>query len=259
MKNEEYKASDDIVDKLNALIHYGTPRHSGRYPWGSGENPYQRQKDFTSHVKALKQRGMSEVEIAKAMDMSTGQLRAKLSNAKIEMRAAQKAELQRLIDKGYSVNAASKRMDIPESTCRTLLSESSQQRFDKQNATAQMLKDQVEAKGYLDVGKGTEQWLGVSSTKLGNCLDLLKEQGYSVRNVQITQIGTGEKTTIKVLTKDDKTYKDIYDNMDKIRPVADVYLEDDKWRTVEPPRSVSSDRIEINYTQNGRGGWKRTV
>lgn len=23
-----------------SLAHYGTPRHSGRYPWGSGENPY---------------------------------------------------------------------------------------------------------------------------------------------------------------------------------------------------------------------------
>lgn len=26
---------------MNYLIHYGTPRHSGRYPYGSGENPYQ--------------------------------------------------------------------------------------------------------------------------------------------------------------------------------------------------------------------------
>ena len=23
------------------LTHYGTPRHSGRSPWGSGEDPYQ--------------------------------------------------------------------------------------------------------------------------------------------------------------------------------------------------------------------------
>ena len=23
------------------LAHYGTPRHSGRYPWGSGDRPYQ--------------------------------------------------------------------------------------------------------------------------------------------------------------------------------------------------------------------------
>ena len=28
----------DIFD--DELMHYGTPRHSGRYPWGSGENPY---------------------------------------------------------------------------------------------------------------------------------------------------------------------------------------------------------------------------
>ena len=27
--------TDDI------LVHYGTPRHSGRYPWGSGKDPYQ--------------------------------------------------------------------------------------------------------------------------------------------------------------------------------------------------------------------------
>lgn len=25
----------------DGLIHYGTPRHSGRYPWGSGKKPYQ--------------------------------------------------------------------------------------------------------------------------------------------------------------------------------------------------------------------------
>lgn len=25
----------------NYLVHYGTPRHSGRYPWGSGKEPYQ--------------------------------------------------------------------------------------------------------------------------------------------------------------------------------------------------------------------------
>lgn len=28
--------------KLGYLVHYGTPRHSGRYPWGSGKRPKQR-------------------------------------------------------------------------------------------------------------------------------------------------------------------------------------------------------------------------
>ena len=28
-----------------SLEHYGTPRHSGRYPWGSGKDPYQHGRD----------------------------------------------------------------------------------------------------------------------------------------------------------------------------------------------------------------------
>ena len=35
------------------LYHYGTPRHSGRYPWGSGENPYQRNQDLWAAVACL--------------------------------------------------------------------------------------------------------------------------------------------------------------------------------------------------------------
>ena len=49
------------------LYHYGTPRHSGRYPWGSGENPYQRNQDFLGRVNDLRKKGMSEVDIAKAV------------------------------------------------------------------------------------------------------------------------------------------------------------------------------------------------
>ena len=37
--------AEDILDNEMSdeeyLAHYGTPRHSGRYPWGSGEDPYQ--------------------------------------------------------------------------------------------------------------------------------------------------------------------------------------------------------------------------
>ena len=40
--------TDDI------LMHYGMPRRSGRYPWGSGDNPYQHSGDFLSRVEELK-------------------------------------------------------------------------------------------------------------------------------------------------------------------------------------------------------------
>ena len=36
--------TDDI------LMHYGMPRRSGRYPWGSGDNPYQHSGDFLSKM-----------------------------------------------------------------------------------------------------------------------------------------------------------------------------------------------------------------
>ena len=45
------------------LKHYGTPRHSGRYPWGSGDEP-QRTKSFGTRVSELKKEGMTEAKIA---------------------------------------------------------------------------------------------------------------------------------------------------------------------------------------------------
>ena len=42
------------------LEHYGIKRRSGRYPWGSGEDPYQHSGDFLSRVEELKKSGMSE-------------------------------------------------------------------------------------------------------------------------------------------------------------------------------------------------------
>ena len=38
------------------LMHYGVKRRSGRYPWGSGENPYQHGGDFLSRVEELQRK-----------------------------------------------------------------------------------------------------------------------------------------------------------------------------------------------------------
>ena len=46
------------------LSHYGVPRRSGRYPWGSGDNPYQRNRSLLNYVDDLKKKGLTETEIA---------------------------------------------------------------------------------------------------------------------------------------------------------------------------------------------------
>ena len=50
----------------DALLHYGVKRRSGRYPWGSGDTPFQRSGDLLSRVDELKNQGLSEKEIAAA-------------------------------------------------------------------------------------------------------------------------------------------------------------------------------------------------
>ena len=42
------------------LMHYGVKRRSGRYPWGSGENPYQHGGDFLARVEELEAMGKSQ-------------------------------------------------------------------------------------------------------------------------------------------------------------------------------------------------------
>ena len=81
------------------LMHYGMPRRSGRYPWGSGDNPYQHSGDFLSRVEEMKKSGFTftdkdgktytgEVAIAKSMGLSTTQFRTQMSLAKDERRSA---------------------------------------------------------------------------------------------------------------------------------------------------------------------------
>lgn len=57
-----------------SLQHYGTKRHSGRYPWGSGENPYQGLDNFRGRVAYLRSNGFSNGEIAGALGISEGEI-----------------------------------------------------------------------------------------------------------------------------------------------------------------------------------------
>ena len=59
-----------VLTENEHLEHYGTPRRSGRYPWGSGGNS-QHSKDFLGYVSDLRKQGLSEVEIAKGLGLTT--------------------------------------------------------------------------------------------------------------------------------------------------------------------------------------------
>jgi DNA-binding CsgD family transcriptional regulator len=234
------------------LKHYGIKRRSGRYPWGSGEDPEQRGKSFLGQVDELAKKGLSEVKIAEGLGMNTQQLRAKKSLAKAEQRKSDYAEALRLKNKGYSNVEIGKRMGKNESSIRALLDPAMKERSEVTNVISNVLKDNVDKKKYLDVGLGVENHLGVSRTKLKTALEQLKEDGYKLHSFKVEQVGTGEKTNMMVLTKGDVSFGEVMRNRDKIRLTTD-YSEDGgrSFLGLEPINSVSSKRVQIRYSEEG--------
>lgn len=245
-----------IIAEDDYLAHYGILRRSGRYPWGSGgnETESQRNKSFLDYVDGLRKQGLSEVEIAKGLGTSTTQLRAAKSLAVAQQRQERINMAQRLKDKGYSNVAIGKRMGIGESTVRNLLDPGLKDRNDVLETTASMLKDQVAQKKYIDVGGGVENHLGISQTKLNTSVAMLVEEGYTVHYVKVPQLGTGEMTSMKVLAPPDTSYSEVFKNRGEIKQITD--FSDDGGRSylgLQPPLSIDSKRVGIRYAEDGGG------
>lgn len=242
-----------IIDEDDYLIHYGILRRSGRYPWGSGGNAEQNHRSFLGMVQDFRSQGMSDTEIARAFDISTTDLRALKSIANNEIKAANVAMAQRLRAKGMSNQAIAERMGLAgESSVRALLEPSRVNKADQLQATADMLKSQIEEGGYLDVGVGVEHYVGMSRTQLDTALSVLKNDGYEIINVQVDQLGTGNKTLIKVLAKEGTEYRDIVTNTDKIKSIA-VKLDNDtgEFVSVQKPVALDAKRVKVMYDEDG--------
>lgn len=234
------------------IKHEGVARKSGRYPWGSGNNPMQRTKNFLGYVDDLKKKGMSEVDIAKGLGISTSQLRAKKSLAKAAKRKADVAEAIKLREKGYSKVAAAEKMGINESSYRSLLDPAIQARSEITNATANMLKTNVDKKGYIDVGLGVEKHIGISRTKLKTAISQLEEEGYRIHKFDIEQVATGKKTNMMVLTKDTVDYGEVIRNKDKIKLINDNTIDGGRtYLGLDPIKSVNSKRVLVKYADDG--------
>ena len=229
------------------------PRRSGRYPWGSGENPYQSEKWYGTWVREMRAAGMTNAEIAKMEGISTKQLAARISISNAEQRAADRAEVIKLKDKGYSNVAIGKKMGKNESSIRSLLDPVLAERAEKTMAVANLLRDQVKEKKYLDVGTGTENHLGISRTRLDTAVEVLKEEGYDVHFVKVPQLGVpGNFTSVKVLVPPGVEYKETYEDRGLIQNISGY--SDDGGRSflgLETPKSVDSKRVKIVYNEEG--------
>lgn len=237
------------------LIHYGMPRRSGRYPWGSGKEPYQHSGDFLSRIDELKKQGLSDTEIAKSMGLTTTQFRTQRSLAKDERRAIEVETAKDLRNKGYSLNEIAEKMGYNnDSSVRSLLNENSEARMNQAKKTAEFLKKQIDEKGMIDVGAGVERELGISKEKMKEALYILELEGYPTYGGRVPQVtNKGKQTTLRVVCPPGTEHKDIYD-YDKINSLKD-YVSHDDGETFDPkfvyPKSMDSKRLQIRYAEDG--------
>ncbi len=241
--------------KTKELYHYGTPRHSGRYPWGSGENPYQSDMDFKAHVNHLKEKGMTQKEIAKSMNMNTSQLRARVDIASENITRARNAEVFKLRDKGYSKSAIARQMGIPESTVRNVLKNVEQVKENSTRSVAETLKEAVKNQKYVDIGHGCESQIGISKDKLRHAIALVCQEGYEFQYHEQPQMGTGKATMMKILVPKGTPWAEV----EKARKNAEIdfpgfryeHGDYDNPHKLETPVSVAKERVQIVYPKDG--------
>ena len=237
------------------LMHYGIKRRSGRYPWGSGDNPYQHSNDWLSRINEFKKQGMNEKEICDAMQVdSVKELRLLMRIASNDRKMDRVATVRSMMDHGKTVSEIARELGVNESSVRSWLNEKSIARTEAPTKTAEILKEELKKKKMLDVGAQVEAELGVSRDTLDTAIRMLEAEGYQRYGVGVPQATNNKlRTTVEVLANPDYDQAYAYQHVGEIDSVADYHSTDGgvRWDKREYPSSIDRDRVEIRYGDAG--------
>lgn len=250
---------DDYLAQNNIIRHYGTPRHSGRYPWGSGDDPQmQRNHTLLTMADELKAKGVKEADIAAGLGISTTTLRDIRTLVRNERKQDEIHMARKLKAKGMSNVAIAARMTetlgrkIGDTQVGNLLKESQDRKVKIIDTVSDRLRKAVDEKEYVDVGAGIEYQLGITSTKLRSVIQKLKDEGYVTREAKVEQLGTGKQTNMKVLAKPGTTWAEVQKNRHRIQQLEE-YSNDGgvTMLGMKPPLSIDSKRVDVRYAEQG--------
>lgn len=239
------------------ILHYGIKRRSGRYPWGSGEDPYQGEGLFLSDYRKLRDSGMSEIDIANEMGITTTQLRNSITYATKKERDFQNQQITVLKEQGLSNTDIAKQLGVSEGTVRNRLTQKKSpkiSRSEQLDNIEAVLSESLEKTGHLDVGVGVERQLGVPRNTFNAVVNHMVENGdLYIHKIQIKRLADPSKyTTVKVLSKE-KDYVNVLKDSDNIANLE--YQSEDRSMTMpdkfKPPVHVDLDRIMVRYAEDG--------
>lgn len=251
----------EVYEKLtsNDICHEGTPHegsipHSGRYPYGSGLEPYQRAMDFNHEYQKLKKQGLSDAIIAKGFGMSINQMRAKISANNEAWKNKSYEVFKKMHDEGYSITEISKETGVARSTVQSALIAGENRAHNKLERTKQALKDTLDQGYAVDYGKGIERYLGVSADRLTKAAKLLEAEGYNnYSDISYPQTtNQSQYTEMRILAPKNMTKADILADMTLIK-LPFEYSEDggETFEKRLPPVNISRDRVYVRYAEDG--------
>ena len=267
----------------NYIAHYGVGhnddppgRGSGRWEYGSGDNPGQHEpwykwsrtegyEEKAQLIKEYKQMGYSDDDIATGLGIKKSAVKEYISIASKAKKSRELAIARTIYDSNKAKNGKdnwslgarelSNQLGrrINESTFRSIIQSDRVDRKAEMDNIVEALKKTVGDKKYVDVGKGTEACLGITSTKLDQALFILEQQGYHVEKIKMEQLGTGHYTNLRVLTAPETTYSDLSKHRGEIQSVTDYKISEDGKTLfgIEYPAALSSKRVYVRYPEEG--------
>ena len=248
-----------IADDI--LMHVGMPRRSGRYPWGSGDDPYQHgSKDFLGRIEELKKTGWTETaenikkEFGDSMTLDKYRMEKRIAKDQRKMDEIDKAVA--LSKKGMTPTQIGREMGKNESSVRELLKVDADAKIKECQETIDFVRKQVDKNKMVDVGAGEEQNLNISRERLDLALHYLEtREGYPVYAGRIPQpLDPSKQTTQTVICKPGTKHSEIYDYENVHALSEDGFMSTDggkTFRKYEYPVSMDSNRMMVRYAEQG--------
>lgn len=256
-----FEANDEV------LAHYGVGHldggNSGRYPYGSGENPNQHEIGISKKISAARKAGMPEKEIARSLNFLNYKGEPSIKDMRIavtiEANNRKKkflAEVPAMAAKGMSKKEIAEATGLSLSSVNNYLNPDRKIKIDKAARVAEMLKEELKSKRYLDVGAGTEYdavadegVAGVSRTMMDTAVGILKAEGYEYHKVKVPQLGNpGKETTMVVLGEPGTKWAEVQNHPELIKTIQSYYRETDEGpMNIRPIECIDSSRIKIHY------------
>lgn len=312
--------ADEILAYVNLskgdhVRHWGVKRRSGRYPWGSGEDPFQHEpfmllnrarelqgeglsdeqiaeklgfmdkegntsvafyrsalsnaytsnpKELLAQMKTYDEQGLTEAQAAEKMgftyvngDASSTLYRRAERYAKHKVRQELVDQAQQLRREGKSLNEIAREMGYAnDSSVRTLLNENTKSNKEKAFNIAKALKEEVDAKGAVDVGDKAELSLGCTKGTLEEALWILQTDypDYVVEGIGVSQANMkGKRINLEVLHRPDISTRELYQDTSKIQQLGDFHTNDggNTIQKLQYPASLDSSRVKVNYGDEG--------